>query len=156
MSDDLVKRLRDCEFMGMPLRLDYSTAHEAADRIEELEVAIKRQASASKKLRSFDLERTQQLEAIDRSEYTAAKTLDSERQANEMLTDRIEELEAKVRSSALQELSTLGQASEAYQAQLAAEAKLADCEKYRDAYAECDRIGTQAVRDLEAKLAKAV
>ena len=33
--------------------------------------------------------------------------------------------------------------------------KLATCEKYRDAYAECDRIGTQAVRDLEAKLAKA-
>ena len=36
------------------------------------------------------------------------------------------------------------------------EAKLATCEKYRDAYAECDRIGTQAVRDLEAKLDKAV
>jgi hypothetical protein len=36
------------------------------------------------------------------------------------------------------------------------EAKLATCEKYRDAYAECDKIGTQAVRDLEAKLAKAV
>ena len=33
-------------------------------------------------------------------------------------------------------------------------AKLAICEKYRDAYAECDRIGTQAVRDLEAKLAE--
>ena len=31
-------------------------------------------------------------------------------------------------------------------------AALATCEKYRDAYAECDRIGTQAVRDLEAKL----
>jgi len=35
-------------------------------------------------------------------------------------------------------------------------AKLATCEKYRDAYAECDRIGTQTVRGLEAKLAKAV
>jgi hypothetical protein len=34
-------------------------------------------------------------------------------------------------------------------------AELATCKKYRDAYAECDRIGTQAVRDLEAKLAKA-
>lgn len=32
--------------------------------------------------------------------------------------------------------------------------QLATCEKYRDAYAECDRIGTQAVRDLEAKLAE--
>jgi len=37
----------------------------------------------------------------------------------------------------------------------ALEAKLAICEKYRDAYAECDRIGTQAVRDMEVKLAKA-
>ena len=34
--------------------------------------------------------------------------------------------------------------------------QLATCEKYRDAYAEMDRIGTQAVRDLEAKLVKAV
>jgi hypothetical protein len=38
---DLVKRLRDCEFMGMPdARLDYSTATEAADRIEALEARI--------------------------------------------------------------------------------------------------------------------
>lgn len=36
------------------------------------------------------------------------------------------------------------------------EAKLATCEKYRDAYDEMGRIGTQAVRDLEAKLVKAV
>jgi len=34
-------------------------------------------------------------------------------------------------------------------------ALLATCEKYRDAYAECDRIATQAVRDLEARLEKA-
>jgi phage shock protein A len=34
------------------------------------------------------------------------------------------------------------------------EAKLATCEKYRDAYAEMGRIGTEAVRDLDAKLAK--
>ena len=40
------------------------------------------------------------------------------------MIDRIEELEAKLRKSALQEMSALGQASEAYQAQLAAEAKL--------------------------------
>ena len=37
-----------------------------------------------------------------------------------------------------------------------AEAKLATCEKYRDAYAEMDRIGTEAYRDLEAKLEKVV
>jgi RNase H-fold protein (predicted Holliday junction resolvase) len=44
--------------------------------------------------------------------------------------------------------------AEAYAAEL--EARLATCEKYRDAYAECDRIATQAVRDLEARLEKAV
>lgn len=38
---DLVKRLRDCEFMGLPDgRLDYSTATEAAARIEALEARI--------------------------------------------------------------------------------------------------------------------
>jgi hypothetical protein len=35
-------------------------------------------------------------------------------------------------------------------------AKLATCEKYRDAYDKMGRIGTEAYRDLEAKLAKAV
>lgn len=40
--------------------------------------------------------------------------------------------------------------AEAYAEEL--EAKLATCEKYRDAYAEFDRIGTQAYRDLEEKL----
>ena len=43
----------------------------------------------------------------------------------EIKCPRCEELEAKLRKSALQELSALGQASEAYQAQLEAEAKLA-------------------------------
>jgi len=42
----------------------------------------------------------------------------------EIKCPRCEELEAKLRKSALQEMSALGQASEAYQAQLAAEAKL--------------------------------
>jgi len=40
--------------------------------------------------------------------------------------DRIEELEAKLRETALSELSALGQASEAYTAQLDAEARLAE------------------------------
>ena len=44
--------------------------------------------------------------------------------------------------------------AEAYAEEL--EAKLSTCEKYRDAYAEMGRIGTQAVRDLEDKLAKVV
>ena len=62
--------------------------------------------------------------------------------------DRIEALTAKVKL--MYDLDAInGEKIEAL------EAKLVTCEKYRDAYAECDRIGTQAVRDLEAKLAKA-
>lgn len=56
--DYLVKRLRDCEFMGMPdARLDYSTAHEAADRIEALEAQVRAAdalAEASKRLVALD------------------------------------------------------------------------------------------------------
>ena len=36
------------------------------------------------------------------------------------------------------------------------EANLKTCEKYKDAYAQGDKIGTQAVRDLEAKLDRAI
>ena len=51
MSDDLVKRLLDCEFMGMPdNRLDYSTATEAAARIEELEAKLAKAVEALEKL----------------------------------------------------------------------------------------------------------
>ena len=53
----------------------------------------------------------------------------------EAMADRIEELsncvavlEAKLRKSALKKLSALGQATEAYQAQLAAEARIVDTE----------------------------
>jgi phage shock protein A len=74
----------------------------------------------------------------------------------EQLAATNEELEADLRKMALDCIAADGQAAEAYQAQLAAEHKLATCEKYKAAYAECDKIGTQAVRDLEAKLNKAM
>ena len=60
---------------------------------------------------------------------------------------RIKELEAKNQE-------TFQMYVDANEARIDAEAKLVTCEKYRDAYAECDRIGTQAMRELEAKLAK--
>ena len=65
----------------------------------------------------------------------------------ELAESRIEELEAKNQE-------TFQMYVDANEARIDAEAKLVTCEKYRDAYAECDRIGTQAVRDLEAKLSK--
>lgn len=45
--------------------------------------------------------------------------------AGSPIADRIAELEAKLRASVMQELASLGQAQDAHQAQLEAEAKLA-------------------------------
>jgi len=104
MSDDLKQNLRgSCYLAFEDGTNDYETAPEAADRIDELEkqnasleAAIKRQASAARTLRSCALAEVQHLSEMDRSEYFAAHTLDSERDANAILTDRIEELEAKL------------------------------------------------------------
>ena len=97
MSDDLVKRLRDDSG-------DWLTDL-AADRIEELEAAIKRQARAARTLRDLTLAEVSHLQDKDRAEYFAAKTLNSEREANEILTNRIEELEAKL-AEALNQLDS--------------------------------------------------
>lgn len=74
-----------------------------ADRIEELEkknasleAAIKRQAGAARTLRECTLAEVRHLSDMDRSEYFAVATVDSERDANAILTARIEELEAKL------------------------------------------------------------
>jgi len=99
MSDDLVRRLafpypkdEDVDEVTLPLWVLELTT-EAADRIEELEAAIKRQAGAARTLRQLTLAEVQHLSDMDRSEYFAAQTLNSERDANAILTDRIEELE---------------------------------------------------------------
>ena len=62
--------------------------------------------------------------------------------------------EARAREASLDALAAYGQAADAHAAQLAAEQRLATCEKYRDAYGECDRIGADAVRAMEAKVAQ--
>jgi len=74
-----------------------------SDRIEELEAAIRRQAAASKTLRQSTLSEVQHIKDNERKAYVATKTLDSERDANAILTEenealstRIEELEAKL------------------------------------------------------------
>ena len=59
--------------------------------------------------------------------------------------ERIEELEAKA-------MDNFQMYVDANEARIDAEAKLATCEKYRDAYDKMGRIGTEAYRDLEAKL----
>ena len=70
-------------------------------------------------------------------------------EAVKVVADRIEALTEQL-AAAQQDAKE----AEAYAEEL--EQRLSICERHRDAYAECDRIGTQAVRDLEAKLAKAV
>ena len=65
-------------------------------RIEELEAAIKRQAGAAKTLRNLTLAEVQHIKDKERQEYLATKTLDSERDANRILTDENETLQAKL------------------------------------------------------------
>jgi hypothetical protein len=70
--------------------------------------------------------------------------------------DRIEELEAmnKNQEAMIRQADNRGDAWR-FRADIA-EAKLATCEKYRDAYDKMGRIGTEAYRDLEAKFQKAM
>jgi hypothetical protein len=74
----------------------------------------------------------------------------------QQMRDRIEALTAERDDYAFKLADANNTYSEMHVALSEANDKLATCEKYRDAYAECDKIGTQAVRELEAKLAKAV
>lgn len=76
------------------------------DKVERLEAAIKRQAGAAKTLRDLTLSEVSHLKEKDRSEYVAAKTVDSEREANAILTDENDALRAQVaeaRNTALEE-----------------------------------------------------
>jgi predicted nucleic acid-binding Zn-ribbon protein len=79
------------------------------------------------------------------------------------LTEQLEaaRADAKEAEAYAEELEAMNKNQEAMIRQAdrrgdALEAKLATCEKYRDAYAECDSIRTQAVRDRDANLAKLV
>ncbi len=118
---DLVKRLRDdpgladCEEAADRIealedekidahRKGYAQGKSAGDtfarglhdHIIALEAAIERQAGASKTLRELTLSEVQYLKDMDRSEYNAAKTLGSERQANAILTAEVEALERQI------------------------------------------------------------
>jgi hypothetical protein len=68
----------------------------------------------------------------------------------------IEDLEAKLALVMAERNEAWRRAGNAEEQWGRCEAKLATCEKYRDAYDKMGRIGTEAYRELEAKLAKAV
>ena len=57
---------------------------------DELDAAIKRQAGAARTLRQYTLSEVQHIKDNERKEYVATRTLDSERQANAILTDELE------------------------------------------------------------------
>ena len=61
---------------------------------DRLQKAIIRQAGAAKTLRECTLTEVQHLKDMDRSEYHAAASLDSERNANNVLTDENDKLRA--------------------------------------------------------------
>ena len=71
----------------------------------------------------------------------------------EIKCPRCADREARMRAYALQELSALGQASEAYQAQLAAEAKLAKAVEALESVISCSN-DVHIVHDAETILAE--
>lgn len=90
MTKDLISHLRKAakhSYLGRLL------LEEAADCIEglqaendKLNAAIKRQSGAAKTLRASIMAEVQHLKDMDRGEYFASKSLDSEREANSILT----------------------------------------------------------------------
>ena len=65
------------------------------DEVDRLNAAIVRQAGAAKTLRESTLAEVQHLKDMDRSEYHAAASLDSERLANGIMTDENDKLRAE-------------------------------------------------------------
>ena len=160
MSDEeLIARLRD-EHVS-------ASRTEAADRIEALT------AERDELQQVFDIQWECDMRAIgmwqeahpgnDLVRPDGAKLTVWLMEQNEALTEQLEAARADAKEAEAyaeeleRDLKTCCMAQTVMDNTVAElEAKLATCEKYRDAYAECDRIGTQAVRDLEARLAKVV
>lgn len=78
---------------------DEKYGHEPATRYVRADIheaALKRQAAAARALQSSTLETVRHLQEKDRSEHTAAATLESEREANALLTAENERLRAEL------------------------------------------------------------
>ena len=122
---------------------------DAADRIEQL-------INLNEAL--VELLDTARADAKEAEAYAEEleKELNICRMAQAVMDNTVAELEKERDDYAFKLADANNTYSEMHVALSEANDKLATCEKYRDAYSECDRIGTQAVRDLEAKLAKAV
>lgn len=92
MTDDIVARLRSMAAIGWnPI------GDEAADEIERLRETIKRQANAVKTLQACEETEINRLRKTHHKAAIAERTLDSERDANALLTEEIERLRKELR-----------------------------------------------------------
>lgn len=85
---DIVERLRSV--YGWSIEAEWCA--EAADEIEQLRNAIKVQTNAVRVLHEAETSELNRLRKNAQEAYTAKATLDSEREANKILTDEIERL----------------------------------------------------------------
>ena len=88
---DIVERLRNPSPPNIQFVM-YEWMKEAADEIERLRNAIKVQANAVRVLHEAETSELNLLRKNAQEAYTAKATLDSEREANKILTDEIERL----------------------------------------------------------------
>ena len=89
---DIVERLRDWNKFGVSRGDFVAYSHEAADEIEQLRNAVKVQANAVRILHEAEMSELNLLRKNAQEAHTAKATLDSEREANKILTDEIERL----------------------------------------------------------------
>lgn len=87
---DIVERLRDWGKFGVSRGDFVAYSHEAADEIDQLRNVIKVQANAVRVLHEAEMSELNRLRKNAQEAYTAKATLDSEREANKILTDEIE------------------------------------------------------------------
>lgn len=93
---DIVERLRS--HWGGERIADVSIdVADAADEIEQLRNVIKVQANAVRVLHEAEMSELNRLRKNAQEAYTAKATLDSEREANKILTDEIERLREALR-----------------------------------------------------------
>ena len=94
---DIVERVRFWGTYGVSKKDSVKYSHEAADEIEQLRNAIKVQANAVRVLHEAETSELNCLRKNAQEAYTAKATLDSEREANKILTDEIERLREALR-----------------------------------------------------------
>jgi hypothetical protein len=142
--------MSEYELLKAQLRSGLDNADKGADGLRELGGVVLSMKEAAAAIEALTAERDRLSSEVDTLELLRPHW------AQGYSSDSVAAQASTAALVAFWEILGVSDQTSAINALKALTAKLATCEKYRDAYAECDRIGTQAVRDLEAKLAKAV